>query len=792
MNRNKMNFNKAKSILAGVVIGSMIFLHGNPINVDASLMPSTIFENKEVNNLGSGITHEKFNTYTMDGIWGINVLKIDIENEWTELQGLINPEGLNYRATVSELVKSNNAIAGVNGDYFNYSPRPSAMGTLISKGEVISSPIEKAYALPTFYLDSNNSGGIDYFHRHISIQDKTNNQTIGINTLNKVTPNFDTLTVLDKNWGHYSIGNQFHKDLVEVIVENDIVKEVRIGQKAAYIPRNGYVIAGRGLRADILKTLKPGDNLEMTVETTPNKNSLKFAIGGGSIILKDGLPTRTNIVDNGVHPRTGIGINEEGTEIVLVTVDGRISTSKGLSQSGFSALMKNLGAHQALNLDGGGSTTMATRKNLNEDPKVVNRPSGGSQRRVVNGIGVFNNSPKGILNRVEIKSETPKMLMGTNNRISLIGYDGHNEVVEIDSNNIELTFEGLDEYNFEEGLLSPDAPGTIKVNATYNDGAKVYNDSKEIEIFGEIQNIYTDKKEFEVNPGEKVTLPRFFGEDSVGNSAEISLRDLNLDIKEELGEFTNGQFVASSNGVSGYIHVSLGNGSENIKIISKVNPVIGAAPRTSQLKDYLNRKDTIDRPDGYKLSIFSNTTNMKDSTKIQRLQNVVNSSDVAISLNGTTQEFLNTIKNPVYINAGAGYQDNKKGDVFIVNLDSRAGGLRKANSYQWIRLKNEIKNRPESNLIITTQRPITGPGGWTDPIEAKAFHETLMDIQRTGKDVFMVHGGYAYGRSLKDGIRYIAMDSRNEKTDAAIDIFSVLEFIVNGDEVTYSHNRIFQ
>lgn len=787
-----MTLNKAKSILAGFLIGSIIFFNGNPnINVDASTMPSTIYEFKESKHLGSGIIHENINTYTTEGLWGINVLRIDIQNEHTELQGLINPEGLNYRGTVSHLVKSNDAIAGINGDYFNYSPKPSAMGTLINNGEVISSPIEKAYALPTFFLDVHNNGGIDYFHRHISIQDTTNNQTININTLNKVTPNFDTLTVLDKNWGHVSIGNQFHKDLVEVVVQGGAVQDVRVGQGPAYIPRNGYVIAGRGQRADVLKTLKPGDILELTVQTTPNKESLKFAIGGGSIILKDGQATRTNIVDNGVHPRTGIGINQEGTEIILVTVDGRVATSNGMSQKTFSELMKNLGAYQALNLDGGGSTTMVTRENLSQDPKVVNKPSQGSQRKVVNAIGVFNNSPKGVLDRIEIKTEVPKMLMGTNNRVSLIGYDGHNEVVSLDSDKISLSFEG-EAYSFEDGLLSPGSPGTIKINASYNTGTKVLTDSLEISVLGEIQNIYADKDEIKVDPGQTYNLPRFFGQDSNGSTAEISLRDLNVDIPEEIGKISNGKFISSTNPKSGYIKVSLGNGVENIKIISTINPEIGPAPSKSYLRDPLNRKESIKSPTGYKISVFSHTNNMNDYSRVQALQSKLNASDIAISLNGTTQEFINQVTNPVYIDAGAGYKDNKKGDVFIANLDSRAGGMRKSNSYQWIRLRNEIKNRPESNLILTTQRPITGSGGWTDSYEAQAFHDTLVDIKNTGKNVFLVHGGYAYGSKLKDGIRYISMDSRNTKTDAAIDILSVLEFTVNDAEVTYEYNKIFE
>ena len=132
------------------------------------------------------------------------------------------------------------------------------------------------------------------------------------------------------------------------------------------------------------------------IVSSPNNRSV-FAI------LDDGTPRliRNGIIsiegeEEGVspaftetrHPRTAIGFN--ASHIFLVVVDGRQpGYSVGMSLSELAYLMKELGAVEALNLDGGGSTTMWVQG------KIRNRPSDGFIRPVANGlIVVSENKPK--------------------------------------------------------------------------------------------------------------------------------------------------------------------------------------------------------------------------------------------------------------------------------------------------------------------------------------------------------------------------------------------------------------
>lgn len=72
------------------------------------------------------------------------------------------------------------------------------------------------------------------------------------------------------------------------------------------------------------------------------------------------------------HNRTAVGIRDDGT-ILLVVADGRFKEAEGLSLTELQQILQWLGCRDALNLDGGGSTTMFM--NINELQGVLNYPS---------------------------------------------------------------------------------------------------------------------------------------------------------------------------------------------------------------------------------------------------------------------------------------------------------------------------------------------------------------------------------------------------------------------------------
>ena len=158
------------------------------------------------------------------------------------------------------------------------------------------------------------------------------------------------------------------------------------------IPSDGFVISASGsAREWALKNLKVGARVQLNLNLVPvetgQANSWKSAtsiIGGGPQLIKNGRVEITNtqekilpsFVSDG-HPRTAIAKLKSG-QILLVTVDGRQpGESIGMSLNMLADLLLEFDAIEAINLDGGGSTTMVISN------KLVNKPSDATGERPV-------------------------------------------------------------------------------------------------------------------------------------------------------------------------------------------------------------------------------------------------------------------------------------------------------------------------------------------------------------------------------------------------------------------------
>jgi exopolysaccharide biosynthesis protein len=111
-----------------------------------------------------------------------------------------------------------------------------------------------------------------------------------------------------------------------------------------------------------------------------------MAITGNVFLIRDGQRKARD--DREMHPRTAVGIDYDTGVIFLLVIDGRQSHSRGYTMVETAKLMQYLGADEALNLDGGGSSTMVAQRR-NGKVKVMNSPSDGHQRSVPNGLEVL-------------------------------------------------------------------------------------------------------------------------------------------------------------------------------------------------------------------------------------------------------------------------------------------------------------------------------------------------------------------------------------------------------------------
>jgi len=113
------------------------------------------------------------------------------------------------------------------------------------------------------------------------------------------------------------------------------------------------------------------------------------AVSGYRCLLIDGKNNGTMIPR---HPRSAVGVSRNGRYLILMAIDGRQPDySEGVGTAEAAEWMRKLGAYNALNLDGGGSTALVI-EGPNGAPEALNRPCGppvGVQRRVANHLGVY-------------------------------------------------------------------------------------------------------------------------------------------------------------------------------------------------------------------------------------------------------------------------------------------------------------------------------------------------------------------------------------------------------------------
>ncbi|WP_096202401.1 S-layer homology domain-containing protein [Bacillus sp. FJAT-45350] len=199
------------------------------------------------------------------------------------------------------------------------------------------------------------------------------------------------ITNTSQDASHFSFGQTVTGTVSEIIP---------FGQQAnATIPEEGFVISANGQAlATKLAGVQIGDKVTIQASIDQTWKDAEYMLATGPELVKDGKvaigmnPTSSFAAHR--QPRTAIGISKDRSQIFMVTVDGRqAGYSDGTSLEDLAKYLISKGAHHAINLDGGGSTTMAARLKGFDYPVVVNRPSDGSQRRVSATLQVISSTP---------------------------------------------------------------------------------------------------------------------------------------------------------------------------------------------------------------------------------------------------------------------------------------------------------------------------------------------------------------------------------------------------------------
>lgn len=521
-----------------------------------------IHERKTTDTISSGVLHEHIQKFTSNGWWNINVLRVNLNDEYTEVRPIFSSDGISKRERISKMVQDKNAVAGINGDFFasfNYS---SPLGIVVTDGEIVSTVTEREYNLPTIAIDMNNQVLLNYWTTSIKVITEQNN-VINIKSKNKASSNYSDIRLYDINWNKKTFGNTLFNDMVEVIIVNDQVMEVRNGQPATDMPLDGYILAGAGNAGKtLLDNFKVGDKVKLEIVSYPDYENIKAALGGGAIIVREGkvFNNSNDINITGEQPRTAIGVTQDRSQLLLVTLDGRHTSYKGMSQAALANIMIELGAYEALNLDGGGSTTMVVSP-IGGKPTIVNNPSDGGERSVVNGLGVFSNAPVYPIDYIKIYADDTNVFEGTSREFTIKGFDKYHNPTNIDIEDVYFEIES--QYGeFTGNILRAKTPGVATVKANYNGKTA----EMKVNILEEVKDIEADLAKIHLDTNSQRNLGEFYGMNDEGFTAKIEPRDISWSVVGDIGRVENNVIYSGNKATSGYITASVGSAIESILV----------------------------------------------------------------------------------------------------------------------------------------------------------------------------------------------------------------------------------
>jgi hypothetical protein len=322
----------------------------------------------------------------------IFVLTVDLSTRLTMDVALAGPT-LPSKATTSDIAKRNGAIAAVNGDFTAAVGEP--INTFEQDGQLVrisSSPgtlfsVSKdeqtvTIGRPEPLVTTTDSNGQTW------TIDRWNNGPLGVGEIGAFTPFGGTLwppppatcsARLLPTAPLAPTGNGLG-------FEQSFTVEQRGCFQTALPATDAVVLSALPASDEALQILSLQAGSAVTLRWTLGLTNVWDAIGGSPILIANGrrvVGTCTTSFCSSRNPRTGAGVTANG-KILMVVVDGRQPKwSVGVSLPKFAAILRNLGAISALNLDGGGSATMVVRG------EVVNRPSLGHQTLVSTALTVL-------------------------------------------------------------------------------------------------------------------------------------------------------------------------------------------------------------------------------------------------------------------------------------------------------------------------------------------------------------------------------------------------------------------
>lgn len=371
---------------------------------------------EDTGTIAPGVQYSQLDIPAAKGVAHAHVLTVDLRDPHVRVD-LLHPGAVASREPVSRLAGDQGAVAGVNGDFFDIeeSQHPgveatgATVGPAIASGHALKAAVPDGQrfgpALPpgthtedVFGVGVDRRARLDGLDLDGSVRSQDGTWPLG--GFNQYALPVGSVGAFTSDWGGVSrlratCGTDTERaapcstDTYEVTVRGGRVVAVADTPGSGGIAPDTTVLVGRETGAGLLRTLAVGERVLVRHRLVAGSSRVpyRFAVGGypmmtGGVPLP-GLDDRTSAV------RTAVGFSDHGHRLQLLALDGSPEFRSGLTIAEVAAAMRQLGSQDAFSLDGGGSTTMVARQAGSGSVSVLNHPTGGAERPVPNGIGVF-------------------------------------------------------------------------------------------------------------------------------------------------------------------------------------------------------------------------------------------------------------------------------------------------------------------------------------------------------------------------------------------------------------------
>lgn len=518
-----------------------------------------LYVEKETQTITDGLIYEKSQRLYKSGWKDVYVLTADLTNPNIDIEILDSTTEHGLKKNVETLTKENNAVFGINADFFGAGNPTSSMGQIIVDGNV--NEAQNYYNASSnkyagIFLDKYGNAFIDYIKSNLRLYNEK--VSLELQAKNKIT-DFKKPVYFDRSIiTNTQDLDKRRKDLFKIVVEDKkIVKKVGAGE-VVEIPENGYIIVmDKATASEKLALFNVGDSLNFTesykfvFREGKDISEVMTGISAGGEILRNGKPISTGLAISPKtrNPRSAVGVNKEKNKLILVAIDGR-GQSIGATHDEMANILLEYGAYDAIHLDGGGSTTVALREEGERDVKIVNNVSDKSPRLVPNAIGVKSTNAPGEVASLLVtinKNDEEAIIAGETYTLNVTGVDANKNPVDIDPNQVTFTFANEGDGTINGKHFLSNKVGDLTINATYPNGATGQISFKVVDPF---TSIIPKVSSNSLYIGESTNLSlETINKNGFSKPVDSSLVSWTVD-NPDLGYIQNNSFYAKGEGIA--------------------------------------------------------------------------------------------------------------------------------------------------------------------------------------------------------------------------------------------------